>query len=357
MRQELKPNDYSFTNQFTEFNCNNNEQQTQSNVSANNRNLLRRKLADNENEEATADLNESDSQNSSLSSDEDNDSLFQPTSIFEYDTEQPIHNQIDKNNIQENENFYKNNYYQVATPGQEYNLIHNFAATDSDEEEKIDKNDTEWSNTSLKSTKRKSTQKTTSKKAVKYSQKISSPDNGNKKHLDMKLQQTTLSPIKKKRGRKPKYSIDTATFPNDENKTFLQSQKQSMFNGLDNTDSANMYSKICSNSISSVNSSRRASDTSTLNTSSDDEIFHNNNHSEIDHSKQDNSVLMEDNSVLNQSEINKICKKNLKMKATALKKASQSKKRNSKSTSSNSGSITGIYRHFLVIHKYLSQRS
>lgn len=307
-----------------------------SNVTNNRSTLPKRKLDDNEEVEPH---NESESQNSSLSSDEDNDSLFQPTSIFEYDTEQPMHNNIG-NSIHVND-YYKNSYNHQESPEQEYNLIHNFVSSDSDEEEeeKIDKNDTEWSNTSFKSSKRKSNQKSTGKKSTKYSQKIILQDGSKKHQVDSKLQQSTISPIKKKRGRKPKYSLDPATFPNDENKERnSMSQKQSLFDSLENSDT-NLYPKIFSNSISSVNSSRRASETSTLNTFSDDEIF---NHSEIER-KLDNSVLMEDNSVLNQSEINKICKKNLKMKATAIKKVTQPKKRNTKSTSSSSGSISGNY--------------
>lgn len=315
--------------------------------------------------------NESDSQNSDNSSDEDNDSLFQPTSIFEYDIEQPHQSNSNRDEFLESQSINKgfqglgtmenvdmshsinsivteiknnasklnkNGYYHDMSE-REYNIINSFITSDSEEEEKVDKNDTEWSNTSFKANKKKSSQKSISKRNTKFNQKLICSEN-KKLYESKQLQQKNAnSPIKKKRGRKPKFATENNAFANDENKTFIQQQQdtldsQEMYEKLKDSNSK-MYQKICSNSISisSNNSSRRASDTSTLSAATDDELFE---------SKPTNLVLIEDSSVLNQSEIGKLCKKKFNLKPTAVKKSAQPKKRNSKSSNSSIGSLTGM---------------
>lgn len=268
----------------------------------------------------------------------------------------------------------KSNYYE-DNASQEYNITNNFITSDSEEEDKIDKNDTEWSNTSFKSAKRKSGPKLGTKKTSKYNAQqkamFCQDASDSKKLFDPKLhqQQTQMqtqagiSPVKKKRGRKPKYaSNEASTFANDENKTqFLQQKQQHQHGSIESqqqqqqqqqsmyiqNDGQKMYQKIC---VSSNNSSRRTSDTSgTLSATSEDEVFESKSG---DLNKHHNLVLMEDNSVLNQSEISKTCKKSMKMKATATKPKSQAKKRNSKSTSSITGSITGT--SFLINYRLSS---
>ena len=165
-----------------------------------------------------------------------------------------------------------------------------------------------------------------------------------KKMFDPKLhqQQSQIenSPLKKKRGRKPKNASSDA---NDENKTFLQqgpqqgtleSQQQQSMYGIGNE--SKLYQKIC---VSSNNSSRRTSDSSTLSATSDDEVFESKAAGGMV-GKQHSLVLMEDSGVLNQSEMNKICKKSMKVKVSGTK-SKASKKRSSKSTMGVSG-ITGI---------------
>ena len=258
---------------------------------------------------------------------------------------------IDNSKLNKNN---KNEYYQTIAD-QEYNIINSFITSDSEEEEKVDKNDTEWSNTSLKSAKRKPTQKLASKKTTKFNQKMFCPEN--KKLFDPKLHQIgTSGPIKKKRGRKPKFSLENNQFTNDENKTFAPQQQQTSLGNpqsniyhtndtLQDPNNNKIYQKICGNSISisSASSSRRTSDTSTLSATSDDEIFESKQSESV--SKQHNLVLMEDSSVLNQSsDVNKVCKK---MKP-ATKKTNQPKKRNSKSNTSTSGPVTGINFYSLI---------
>jgi len=104
------------------------------------------------------------------------------------------------------------------------------------------------------------------------------------------LQKPSGSPVKKKRGRKPKFAPDaSAQFANDENKTGLVQQQQQI-------------------RLSSNNSSRRTSDTSSnMSAGSEDEAYKR---------KQGLvEVLAEDSSVLNQ-EMNKAeSKKGEKMRA------------------------------------------
>jgi hypothetical protein len=111
--------------------------------------------------------------------------------------------------------------------------------SDSDAgDDKMDKNDTEWCNASLKAAKRRATthlakSSSNNKKLAKYSP------------LDylQQLQKPSGSPVKKKSGRKPKFAPEaSAQFANDENKTGLVQQQQQI-------------------RLSSNNSSRRTSDT------------------------------------------------------------------------------------------------
>jgi len=82
------------------------------------------------------------------------------------------------------ENFYHHNHSQDLTE-HEYTAIQSFMTSDSDQEDdKLDKNDTEWSNTSFKSNKRryhssKSSSSTTNKKLTKYNASQSDQYNSN----------------------------------------------------------------------------------------------------------------------------------------------------------------------------------
>ena len=214
--------------------------------------------------------------NSSNSSDEENDALFQPTSIFEYEVEQPggdlgkvneqdinfgstyepmelpqsinsIVNEIKNNKaLQQNKRVAeKSNQYTLNNEQEEYNNFGIFLTSDTDEEEKVDKNDTEWCTSSLKQTKRKnsvsggySTSSNNTASKLANVRKVSRP-------ALLKVEATKAQEVpsgqqpvqlKKKRGRKPKYLLESQPKPQTDDKpascmsTFRHDASQGLFN-------------------------------------------------------------------------------------------------------------------------------
>ena len=366
----------------------------------------------------------SESNNSSNSSDEENDALFQPTSIFEYEVEQPggdlskindqdinfgstyepmelpqsinsIVNEIKNNKAlqQSKRAAEKNNQYTINNEQEEYNNFGIFLTSDTDEEEKVDKNDTEWCTSSLKQTKRKnsvsgsySTSSNNTASKLASVRKVSRP-------VLLKVEATKAQEVpngqqpvqlKKKRGRKPKYLLESQPKPQAIDKpascmsTFRPEASQGLFNmklqqAVGNQDFSmkrvaeprQFNNPFLENNNkpkpTSGNSSMRSSDISNLSSTSssssgnssggggfsgdseEEEEEYDNTQSEDD----TKAVLIEDNGLLNQSSKSGTKKNFQKLSTIGAKKGLQNKtklfkkKRNSKSLSAILESSSG----------------